>query len=122
MWRQQVRAALTTDAGGVAVEIAVDFAKVFENARRDLLLHEAVELGYPPALILASLRMYAMQRRFVVRGCIGKTRVPRRGIGAGSAFATREMVIVMARSMERLECMHRAAIWNVQVDDVAATV
>ncbi len=86
------RAALTSDAGGVAVEVAVDLAKAYENVRRDVLFREAESMVYPADAILTSLGMYAMNRRLVYRGCVGKDMYPNRGIGAGSAFATRELL------------------------------
>ena len=46
----------------------------------------------------------------------------RRGIGAGSATATRELALVMMRALDRLHAQYSTVWWCVQVDDVSATV
>ncbi len=95
------------------MEVAVDLAKAFAYVRRDVLLREAKSMCYLADPILASLCVFAMKRRLVYRGCVGGEMHPKRGIGAGSAFATRELYVVMARSMERLQSTCRSVVWNV---------
>ena len=71
---------------------------------------------------MAALDMYAMTRRLVFRGCVGPEMWALRGIGAGSAFATRQLFLVMARALGRLAAQRRLVSWSVQVDDVVAIV
>jgi hypothetical protein len=122
MWRQQVRAAFAHDSGGAAAEVAVDVCKAFENVRHELLLREAEALGYPWAPLLMALDMYSWARRLVFRGCVAGSLFPTRGIGAGSAFATRELFVVMSATLARLHAQYSTVYWNVQVDDISATV
>jgi hypothetical protein len=49
-----------------------------------------------------ALDMYSMERRLVFRGCVGPGLFARRGIGAGSATATRELAMVTMRALNRL--------------------
>ncbi len=79
-------------------------------------------MGYPPSALMAALDVYAMKRRLVSRGCMGPEMWALRGIGAGSAFAAREVFLCMARALGPLAEQHRLVTWGVQADDVAATV
>ena len=79
-------------------------------------------MGYPWGPLLMALDMYAMDRRLVFRGCVGPSTRARRGIGAGSATATRELALVMIRALDCLHAQYSTVWWCVQVDDVSATV
>ena len=67
-------------------------------------------MGYPWDPLLMALDMYAMDRRLVFRGCVGPSMRARRGIGAGSATATRELALVMMRALDRLHAQY-STVW-----------
>jgi hypothetical protein len=60
-------------------------------------------LGYPRDALHMALDMCAMRRLLVFRRGAGPEMRAWRGICAGSAFATRELYLVMANALARLE-------------------
>ena len=70
---------------------------------------------------MLSLVMYARPRRLVHRQCVGEKLLPKRGIGAGSAFATYELLAVLARAIERMRAQDLSIFWTVHVDDISAS-
>ena len=55
------------------------------------------------------------------RQCVSEQLHPARGIAAGSAFATVELLVLMKRAMDRIAAQYTCIVLNVHVDDLSLT-
>jgi hypothetical protein len=119
-WRSQITTAIDgTDT--YAVETLFDLMKAFENVKRAQLLEIGAKVGYPLPQLIMSLRSYQWTRRILYDGMVSKPITPRRGIGAGSAFATFELWCMLKPAIERMQQFHPTVVICLHVDDLCMT-
>ena len=68
-------------------------------------------------MIAASLATYGFKRRLVYRGYVSKELWPRRGITAGSPFATGDLWLVCSDLMHQIFELFPKVVFGVHVDD-----
>ena len=88
----QVRAQISEDAHRSFAEIMWDMSKAFDRVPRRILVNTARALGYPMTVLRVSMLSYEWTRYLAVGPMISRGLRPRRGIAAGSAFATHEVL------------------------------
>ena len=81
----------------------------------------AVLTGYPLGPLYMSLGAYSWTRRVGFEGIVSTPITPRRGIAAGSAFATFELWCLLAPAIQRMANLHPQATICLHVDDLSLT-
>ncbi len=116
-WRAQVMTA--TDGQQVySVEALKDVRKAFEHVRRDQLLDMGVKTGYPLPQLIMSLRSYQWNRRIHYEGIVSEVIKPKRGIAAGSAFATFELWCLLKPAIDHMQKLMPLLTICLHVDDL----
>ena len=123
-WKQAAAAELSmtmaeyTEYG----QALLDLVKAFDRVPIWLLIREAVALGYPLELLRLSVAVYRLARGIRIGKAISFLIFARRGITAGSGFATTEMRLVMIRAVDRALRLHPMVVPTLFVDDLAAAI
>lgn len=86
-----------------------DLIKAFERVPLDILVREAIALGYPLRILKLSLAAYRLLRVLGVSSVIAEGVIAVRGLTAGSGFAQSEMMISMVHAVERALAAHPQA-------------
>ena len=116
-WRAQVITA--TDGQQVySIEALKDVRKAFEHVRRDQLLEMGVKTGYPLPQLIMSLRSYQWNRRIHYEGIVSEVIKPKRGIAAGSAFATFELWCLLRPAIAHMQKMMPPITICLHVDEL----
>ncbi len=117
MWRAQLRSLIADEVHHA--EVMVDLAKAFEYVQRKLLARKCSDIGYPREALACALAMYRFPRRLVYRQAVTGEIHPKRGIAAGSAFATKELEIVLSTMVTAVLRKFPEAFLLVHVDDIS---
>ena len=120
LWRTQLRS-LISDVDLHSAEFMLDLQKAFELVRRGLLVQAARDAVHPCDVLAWGLSMYSWARRLSLRGCVSAAVFPRRGIAAGSAFATSELWLLLSASLGRLTRAFPDVVFCIHVDDLSCT-
>ncbi len=115
IWRAQMRAYI--DPHKQAGEIMIDLMKAFEYVSRRRLAERGARGDYPMHVLAASLATYGFPRRLVYKGYATQVLHPRRGITAGSPFATGDLWLVCSDVMHRIFKEYPQATFVIHVDD-----
>ena len=100
-----------------AGEVMIDLLKAFEYVSREKLAGRGARGDYPTHVIAASLATYGFRRRLVYRGYVSKELWPRRGITAGSPFATGDLWLVCSGLMHQIFELFPKVVFGIHVDD-----
>jgi hypothetical protein len=103
------------------IEFLLDVRKAFEHVNRSQLLEEAIVNKFPMAEALASISSYCWPRYITCEGLIAEPIVPKRGIAAGSAFATFELWCLLRSAIMNLQIAHPNSTLCLHVDDLCLT-
>ena len=118
--RDAVRSATAGRRTATAATLA-DVVKCFANVEWVALELSAVRTGYPSGVLRLSLAVYGAPRRALVGRAAAPLVYPTRGIGAGSAFATDELLCFVAPHLSSWAAMRAGIGISVHVDDVSLT-
>ena len=99
------------------LEVQNDLSACFESVNRQLLWDSAVTLGYPLSILRISLASYAWKRFVSLDGILAGSAHARRGIVAGSQFATSELKCLFLRGLVQVAEDHPNADLDTHVDD-----
>ena len=80
----------------------LDMKKAFDYVNREKLMQAAKEMGYPMHAFAMSTISYQWNRSICIEQRLSKPIRPRRGIAAGSAFATFELAVLLSAPMDHL--------------------
>ncbi len=120
--RQAMRQEAACAVGGAAVVVLEDMEAFYESIDRSRLLEEAQALGFPTALVRASMAAYAAPRILSLDRVAARELYPRRGIIAGCTFATTFVKVLYLRKFDELaKTAPRGTYYDVFIDDVAIT-
>ena len=122
VWRNLVRGDLAVDNNKHVVELLWDVSKAFERAQRQKLIELATDLGYPTNQLRLSLHSYTWKRSLVDGALISDPIFPTIGIGAGSAFATYELVAYVIADLRSIQTNHPQAAISLHVDDLTLQI
>ena len=100
----------------------LDLVKAFDRVPLWLLIREAVELKYPLRILRLSIAVYKHRRTIRIGKVVSYCVWAKRGITAGSGFATTEMRLVMIRAVDRAKRQFPTVRPTLFVDDLAASV
>ena len=116
-----MRVGVATLAGLISLCQMWDLWKAYETLKRRILKEEAAALKYPMGVLNVAVRPYRWARTMTYRGRVGKRRWPRQGIVAGSAAATCELMLLLARFFvfDRHAVAHPRIVTDIHVDDIA---
>lgn len=93
----------------------MNVSKAFERVKRQTLVASVADLGYPTNQVRLSLHSYAWERRLVDGALTSEALVPTIGIGAGSAFATFELVAYVLADLRSIQAGHPKASLSLRV-------
>ena len=91
-WRNLIKSQLTNQH---TLEIMLDMKKAFDYVNREKLMQAAKDMGYPMHALAMSTISYHWNRSICIEQRLSKPIRPRRGIAAGSAFATFELAVLL---------------------------
>ncbi len=117
VWRTQMRSFITCEKEHG--EVLIDMAKAFEYVDRKVLQQKAKEEDYPKEALAAALATYGFSRRLVWQKAVSEPLQPRRGIAAGSAFATAELWLMLVGMVRDIVSKWPEVNFLVHVDDVS---
>ena len=118
-WRAAFAAEAAAFRADDSAQMLLDLAKAFETVPLGGLVRAAVAHGYPLALLRLSLAAYAAPRSIGMDGVWSREVQARRGITAGSGFATTELRVLFWSLMLQLSGQFPASLRvTVFVDDV----
>jgi hypothetical protein len=104
------------------IDINIDVQKCFEHLDRSLLWEAGVAYGYPLYALRLSMRSYAWPRRILGQcDLAGSVVQATRGIAAGSARATSELMLYLLPVLVAagLRAAHHSITHSVYVDDIS---
>ena len=102
----------------------LDLVKAFEMIPHHLVVQAALDRGYNLVVLRLSLAAYKLGRAVGIDGAFSRRICARRGITAGSGFATTELRLLLQGVIERLQQRWTAACVGIKlyVDDLTLTV
>jgi hypothetical protein len=110
------------EARASGAELMLDLQTAHEHVDRFNLIAAAKASGYPMGCLMAGLRVHTWPRRLVFNRMVSRSVVPRRGIAAGSPFATFELWALVGPVVVALAKQHSQTIFSLHVDDLSITV
>ena len=117
-WRLMARQQASTKTNGkCAGDLLWDHRKAFECANRAMLWATAKRHQYPLDILRMSLSSYAWGRHLVMGELTTKQILPKRGIAAGSAFATVELSLYLWDLIVEHAVQHPSITLSIHVDD-----
>ncbi len=122
VWKQAARQEAGVSEGSEAAAVMEDMESFYELMSRPRLLAEADRLGFPTAIVRASLAAYSAPRLLSMRGCIGREANPCVGIIAGCALATTYVKIYYLDMYDELKRLVPTSVEvDVYIDDTVMT-
>ncbi len=117
-WQQAFRAEAAAQLDATYVQVLMDMVKAFERVPPAVLAREAAATGFPLQMLRLSVASYSLPRVVGIGGVFSRRIAPRRGITAGSAFATTELRCMLMRTLDAVVKLHPHASLSVYVDDI----
>ncbi len=102
VYRQALKHEAAVADGRESAVLLEDLESFFESIDRDILMHEAVALGFPPALLRASMAAYIGPRMLTLDGRAAREVYARNGIVPGCTFATTFVKLFYMRRLDAL--------------------
>ena len=122
VWRSLVRADLKAADGLHTAEFLWDVSKAFDRVPRRALLARARDMKYPLTLLRLSLASYSWKRRLVDFDLASRALHPWAGIGAGSPFATYELICLIIKDLRGFQSRNIYATISLPVDELRASL
>ena len=116
-WQFAANAEAASYESAVHAAGLLDIEKAFERIPHDILVREARAREYPLRLLKLSLSSYRVARIVGVGGVFSKKIYPKRGIVAGSGFATRELRALVIGVFDQIKKVCLSIRLTVYVDD-----
>ena len=99
------------------MQFLIDPEKAFERVPYRHLIAAATEWNYPLALLRMAISIYKAPRRVGIGGVFGEGLRAKRGITAGSAFATRELKLLLLKIYDKASYLYPSVKLSLYVDD-----
>ncbi len=119
-WKQAARAELSAAIGVEYAQTLLDLVKAFERVPHEVLLREAIRLGYPLWVFQLSLATYRLARVVRVDAAFSSLVWATRGITAGSVHATTEMRLFIINIIDSAIASFPLVKFVAYVDDITA--
>ncbi len=118
-WKQGYRAELADALDVQYGQVLLDLIKCFEHVALEVLVAEAISMGYSITILRLSISSYLMPRTIRIDGVCSRIVRAMRGIIAGSVYATTELRVLIVRALDRTcKAVPRAPL-TAYVDDVS---
>ncbi len=118
VWKQAARAELAAVVGTDYAVVLLDLVKAFERVPHEVVLREAIRLGYPLWMLRLSFATYRLGRVLRIGTVVSAVVQASRGIVAGSGFATTELRVMMINIVDSALLVHPTGTPTLYVDDL----
>ncbi len=118
-WKQGFRAEVADAVEAHYGQLLLDMIKCFEHVALQALIEEAIAVGYPIFVLQLSVASYLLPRSIRIDGVYSRLIVAKRGITAGSVFATTELRVLLIRALDRVVRAVPQAPLTTYVDDLS---
>ena len=122
VWLQALKAEAAAARGLCSAAGMLDLVKAFEMVRLEMVWYRGLELGFPAAILRATLESFSFVRRLMLDGAVSTPVATVSAILAGGGFATDAMFIVLVKPCDTLARELPSSILCLFVDDLTIHV